>query len=64
MSPAYGVVKAEVAVETELVAVQQLMPGGATALVRTVLAAIGPAALVDMVAAVLPRPSLCDGGAT
>ena len=33
------------ALETETEAVQLLMPRGATALVRTVLAAIGPAAL-------------------
>ena len=38
-------------------AVQQLLPGGAAALVRTVLAAVGPAALLELVTAAIPRPS-------
>ena len=37
--------------------VQQVVPGGAAALVRAVLAAVGPAALVELVAAAIPRPS-------
>ena len=37
------------AAETEIVAVQQLMPGSAAALVGTVFAALGPAALVGHV---------------